>query len=145
MLRIFNIIVKFIRPNFTILSIKKLKKVGTVGFWLEDTKKLSSDPSIVEYKYNSKRLKYFSTCLDWPPLFKQRLRPISKVKYYEEDITDNVKVFSGPRQCEIHPISFFPITKRFRIKWRLTGVTIGWFDFVELREVDPQKLVIYRS
>jgi len=141
-----DFILKFMRPNFSIFSIKKLKKDYSVGFWLDETR-LTEGPAIIEYKYNSKRLKFFSDqkTLAWPPMFHQRSRPISKVEYMGQDITDSVKAFAGPRQCEIHPISFFPVTRKFRIKWRFTGVTIGWFDFIELKQIDQNKLIIHRS
>jgi hypothetical protein len=140
----FELYLKFIKPNFTILSIFNLKK-GKDGVWLEKTDTLAPN-SIVEYKYNRKNLKYYFIGGDWPPFFKRRKR-INKVIYDEKDITQEVLKFAGPRKCDFNPLSLLRITKKPRLRffYKKSLVHIEWCDFMEIGKIDNSKLFIYCS
>ena len=139
---LFQIILKLLKPNFSILSIKKLKR-AKCGFWLEPVKEIS-EQCIVEYKYNSNILKHLNPTT-WPPVFKGRL-PITKVVYQGEDVTDPILKFAGPLKSEFNSFGLFKVSKRPKLKFGPNlRVSLYWCDFVEVSTIDTEKLFIGRS
>ena len=139
---LFDLYLKTIKPNFTILSIYKLKK-GNDGFWLEKTNTITEN-CIVEYKYNRKTLKYLcSNDCTWPPNFPRRKR-IQEVIYNGKDVTKEVLKFAGPRKCDFNPLSLLHIIRKPRLTFFHKGslIHIQWCYFMKLTDIYKDKLFI---
>lgn len=145
LIKIFELLLKFVKPNFTILNIKSLKKDPEGGFWLESSRDLTPN-SIVEYKYSNKVLKHFvGASLGWPPLFRNRNPKVRKVIYKGVDRTQDVKSFAGPLQNDFNPFSLFKIVRKPRVSFRFFGATLSWCEYLEFTNIDPSELIIHRG
>jgi hypothetical protein len=138
---LFDIGLKCVKPNFSILSVHKMIRVHN-GYVLVPVQQV--EPlTIVEYKYNSKKLLHLSTSYDWPPKFTIRLPKITRVTYGERDVTERALKFAGPLQCEFNPLCTLPVKRRLFFD-------LGEFGKIGLRhrdflcDVDKDKLVITR-
>jgi hypothetical protein len=141
---LFNLVLKMVRPNFSILKIKSLKRDSMGGFWLEETE-TQTDNCIVEYKYSNKTLKHLLKKGDrWPPTFTNRNPKISSVLYKGVDKTKNVSAFAGPLQNDFNPLGLFVTKRKPRIMFSGMGLRLTWEEYLEFQEIDTRQLIIRR-